>query len=91
MSESIDEKLARYRRLTKSALEKVMVVKGSEGQAEKLLVMARSYYSDAKFFEERGEKLTALAAYSYAHAWIDAGVKLGVLDGQGDDRLFTLP
>ena len=38
-----------------------------------------------------GARLLALPAYSYAHAWLDAGVRAGLLDAQGDDRLFTLP
>ena len=33
----------------------------------------------------------AFGAINYAHAWIDAGVKLRLLDGHGDDELFTLP
>jgi hypothetical protein len=33
----------------------------------------------------------AFGAINYAHAWIDAGVKIGLLDGHGDDVLFTLP
>ncbi|MBS3057208.1 MAG: DUF357 domain-containing protein, partial [Candidatus Diapherotrites archaeon] len=33
----------------------------------------------------------ALAAFSYAHAWLDAGVRAKLLDARGDDNLFTLP
>ena len=32
----------------------------------------------------------AFGAINYAHAWIDAGVKLRLLNGHGDDNLFTL-
>lgn len=35
--------------------------------------------------------IRAFGAINYAHAWIDAGVKLRLLDGHGDDVLFTLP
>ena len=52
--------------------------------------MARNYYSDAGHFGKQGDMLLALAAYSYAHAWLDAGVRAGILDGKGDSRLFTL-
>ncbi|VVC00138.1 Uncharacterised protein [uncultured archaeon] len=89
------EKLANYRALTKKALEKVGFAKGlgekEMADAEKLLEMGRNYFADAQYFEMHGKPLTALAAYSYAHAWIDAGVRLCLLDGKGDDRLFTLP
>ncbi len=93
--EPLDSKLARYRGLTKKALEKAELVsaKGTKGNmmGKMLLQMAENYYSDAQYFEQEGKPLTALAAYSYAHAWLDAGVRLGFLDGKGDDRLFTLP
>lgn len=93
--ENLEEKLAKYRKLTKSALEKVRLIskKGTpeNSMGKKLLEMAQSYFADAQYFESGGLKLTALAAYSYAHAWIDTGVHLGLLDGKGDDRLFVLP
>ena len=93
--EPLGEKLQKYRELTRLALEKVglSTPKGSKenGMGKKLLEMAESYYIDAQYFEQAGKPLTALAAYSYAHAWIDAGVRLGLLDGKGDDRLFVLP
>ena len=91
MSENIDEKLVKYRELTQKALEKVEVIEGNKAQANELLEMAKSYYSDAQHFEKEGKKLTALAAYSYAHAWIDVGVRLRLLDGKDDDQLFVLP
>ncbi|MEK6958312.1 MAG: DUF357 domain-containing protein [archaeon] len=93
--ETLKEKLGKYRELTGKALEKAGLTskKGTKENemGKKLLEMAESYYSDAQFFEKSGMPLTALAAYSYAHAWIDAGVRLGILDGRGDDRLFVLP
>ncbi|HIH09850.1 MAG TPA: DUF357 domain-containing protein [Candidatus Diapherotrites archaeon] len=93
--EDIGKKLPKYRGLTKKALGKVALNKGNspeqDSMAKKLLEMADLYYNDAQYFEGKGMHLTALAAYSYAHAWIDAGVRLGILDGKGDDRLFVLP
>ena len=53
--------------------------------------MAQNYLSDGRHFEQKGEHAVALASYSYAHAWLDAGVRAGFLDGKNDDRLFTLP
>ena len=50
-----------------------------------LLRMADDYASDAKHFME---SVRDLGAINYAHAWIDAH---GLLDGHGDDNLFTLP
>ena len=89
------EKVARYHTITKQALEKIGMKarKGTKEHAIALdfLSMARNYFNDAAHFEKNGELLLALAAYSYAHAWMDAGVRAGILDGKEDDRLFTLP
>jgi len=95
MSRQLQEKVERYRKLTGKALEKVSI-KAEQGskdfqRAEEFLSMAENYFKDAKHFEENGKLEIALAAYSYAHAWLDAGVKAGFLDGKQDDRLFTLP
>jgi len=53
--------------------------------------MADDYTSDAGYFMEKGDYIRAFGAINYAHAWIDAAVKLRLLDGHGDDELFTLP
>ncbi len=95
MAESLQERVSRYRQLTKTALLKVSI-KAEQGsldfeRAKDFLSMAKNYFNDAKHFEEKAQLGLALAAYSYAHAWLDAGVKAGFLDGKQDDRLFTLP
>ncbi len=51
--------------------------------------MARAYLSDARHFHATGDDPRALAAASYAHGWLDAGVRLGILDGGDDDVRFT--
>jgi len=51
--------------------------------------MARSYYDDGKYFLEQGDMVNALACYSYGHAWLDAGVKLGIFRAS-DENLFTI-
>lgn len=95
MPESLKQRAVRYRQLTEAALEKVSVKakKGTKdfARAKDFLSMAQNYFNDAKHFEQKGEFALALAAFSYAHAWLDAGVRAGFLDGKGDDRLFTLP
>jgi len=84
----------KYRALTERALKKVSI-KAKSGsrdfeRAEDFLSMARDYFNDGKHFEQQGDLLLALAAYSYAHAWLDAGVRAGFLDGKRDSKLFTL-
>ena len=42
-------------------------------------------------FMDNGDYVRAFGAINYAHAWIDAAVRIGLMDGHDDDRLFTLP
>tara|TARA_X000001036_G_scaffold431893_1_gene466945 strand:- start:2701 stop:3006 length:306 start_codon:yes stop_codon:yes gene_type:complete len=90
-----EEKLTHYLNLTKMARQKAtpIPVEGSPeaSQLKIMLRMADDYASDAKHFMENGDYVRAFGAINYAHAWIDAGVKLRLLDGHGDDVLFTLP
>ena len=90
-----EEKLNHYIGLTKRARAKATPIheEGTE-QAEQLAIMMRmadDYSSDAQHFMDIGDYVRAFGAINYAHAWIDAGVKLRLLDGHGDDVLFTLP
>lgn len=86
--------LQKYLTLTREAL--ALVRPGPpersflRGAADDFLGMARAYLADAESFQANGDGERALAAVSYAHGWLDAGVRLGVLDGGGDDRRFTL-
>ncbi len=95
MPDSLLRRVARYKSLTDKALEKVSIKQGITEKERKIaadfLSMARNYLQDGKHFEEQGKLDLALAAYSYAHAWLDAGVRAGFLDGKQDNRLFTLP
>lgn len=88
------ELLDKYLRLTTEALARVKPSAPSRsflhGAAQDFLAMARAYLADAQHFQERGDLERALAAVSYAHGWLDAGVRLGVLDGGEDDARFTL-
>ncbi|MBN2067434.1 MAG: DUF357 domain-containing protein [Candidatus Diapherotrites archaeon] len=94
-NEELAERVKRYRKLTEQALKKVSVKGGLSGKEQRIvndfLDMAHNYLSDGKHFEGEGKLELALAAYSYAHAWLDAGVRAGFLDGKQDDRLFALP
>jgi uncharacterized protein len=86
--------LAKYLRLTKEALERVAPAAPERsflrGASDDFLAMARAYLADAEHFSRSGDAERALAAVSYAHGWIDAGVRLGLLNGGEDDQRFTL-
>ena len=89
------ELMERYLALTAEAREKATPLYApdtDEGQRlETMMGMADSYTSDAKWFVENGDLVRAFGAINYAHAWIDCAVKIGLMDGHGDDEMFTLP
>ncbi len=89
------ERVEHYLQLTARARAKATPLVdevSTEGQQLGLMLrMADDYASDARHFLNTGDLIRAFGAINYAHAWIDAGVKIGWLDGHGDDVLFTLP
>ncbi|MFH1664475.1 MAG: diphthine synthase [archaeon] len=88
------EKTKKYFSLTQKALEKIELKKDLNAKdkavALDFLSMAKNYFSDAKHFNEKKDFLNALASLSYAHAWLDAGIRAELFDGKDDDALFTL-
>ena len=88
------EKVEKYLELTTEARGKASPIAESEEDVARLDSMMRmcdDYQADAKHFLEKGDLVRAFGAINYAHAWIDAAVRIGLMDGHGDDRLFTLP
>jgi len=87
------ERLKRYYSLTERALKKVKIkanlAKKEKSFAKDFLDMAQRYFSDAKYFEEKKDLPTALAAVTYAHAWLDAGARIGLFETGGDSELFA--
>ena len=89
-----EEKVKKYISITLQARKKATPNNLSKIDLERLGSMMRmcdDYYSDAKYFLENGDLVRAFGAINYSHAWIDAAVKIGLMDGHGDDVLFTLP
>ncbi|MCD6229579.1 MAG: DUF357 domain-containing protein [Candidatus Diapherotrites archaeon] len=90
----IDKKYRHYLSLTTKALEKskIAVPKNSHlyDAAKNFREMAKCYCDDSQHFFKNNDKLTALCAASYAHAWLDCGARLGLFDVGEDHQLFTL-
>ena len=89
-----EERVKKYISITLQARKKATPNNLSKIDLERLDSMMRmcdDYYSDAKYFLENGDLVRAFGAINYSHAWIDAAVKIGLMDGHGDDVLFTLP
>ena len=88
------EKIEKYLKLTAEARAKATPIAESEedlARLESMMRMCDDYQADAKHFLEKGDLVRAFGAINYAHAWIDAAVRIGLMDGHDDDRLFTLP
>ncbi|UCD92915.1 MAG: DUF357 domain-containing protein, partial [Methanobacteriota archaeon] len=77
-------KVEKYLETTKRGLAEVKIVAPDKSYsykiAEDFLNMAESYYKDATHFFEEGNPVDAFACVNYAHAWLDAGARLGVFE-----------
>ena len=85
------EKLKKYFSITAEALEKVKnspIDEKRKEHAADFLDMCQRYYDDARHFEKKGEWVLAYGALNYAHAWLDAGARLGFFEVH-DNELFT--
>ncbi len=83
----INKKLDKYFAMTEKALS--MITEKNSEQAKDFISMADNYLSDAKHFRKKGDLLTALAAVSYAHAWLDAGARLKLFRVDNSSDLFA--
>ncbi len=89
-----EEILEHYISITRKALDKVRIAAPENSHlypvAHDFLNMAHSYFQDALHFRKIGDYPRALGAVYYAHAWLDAGARLGLFDVGNDHNLFTL-
>ena len=89
-----EERVQKYISITLEARNKATPIKLSNADTKRLdsmMIMCDDYFSDAKYFLENGDLVRAFGAINYSHAWIDAAVRIGFMDGHEDDVLFTLP
>jgi hypothetical protein len=90
----IVEKTDRYERLLSEALEEATIAPPEEtplsDAAAECLEMAESYLEDGRHFRSEDDLVNALAAFSYGHAWLDAGARIGLFDVPTDGHLFTV-
>jgi hypothetical protein len=94
MGADLDEKTDRYEGLLAEALE-AATVRPPEGTpmgeaAAEYREMAESYLEDGRHFRADDDPVNALAAFSYGHAWLDAGARLGLFDVPDGGHLFTV-
>ena len=87
---TLDEKLKKNFDITSKALKKVKIVEKHRKEAEDFLDLAQRYFDDAKYFEKKGDLINAFGAVVYAHAFLDAGARLGFFDVGKDNELFMV-
>ncbi len=93
MPADLAEKTDRYERLLADALAAADPVAPPDtplGEATaELTEMAESYLEDGRHFRAENDPVNALAAFSYGHAWLDAGARIGLLSVP-ESELFTV-
>ena len=94
MPAALEEKTDRYERLLAEALDAATVAPPPETPLAESAVeyeeMARSYLEDGRHFRGENDPVNALAAFSYGHAWLDAGARIGLFTVPPDGDLFTV-
>lgn len=94
MTAKLEPKVERYETLLAEALEAVESVADPDTPlgttASEFREMAESYLADGRHFREQDDPVNALAAFSYGHAWLDAGARLGVFSVPSEGHLFTI-
>jgi hypothetical protein len=94
MAADIEEKTDRYEGLLAEALDAASVAP-PEGTpmhdaALECEEMAASYLEDGRHFRDDDDLVNALASFSYGHAWLDAGARIGLFDVPTEGHLFTV-
>ena len=94
MPADLTEKTDRYERLLADALDVAEVAPAPNTPLHEAAVefqaMASSYLEDGRHFRAEDDPVNALAAFSYGHAWLDAGARIGVFSVPTETELFTV-
>ena len=94
MAADLEEKTDRYEGLLAEALDAAEVAPPEDtpmaAAAAECLEMAQSYLADGRHFRENDDPVNALASFSYGHAWLDAGARIGLFDVPREGHLFTV-
>lgn len=88
------EKTGRYAYLLDTARHSVEIAPeaatASGDFANRVLVIVAAYAGMGNLCHENGDHEEALARFSYAHGWLDAGVTAGLFSITGHHDLFTV-
>ncbi len=90
----IDAKTDKYEQLLAEALDAAEIAAQPDTPLAEAATdcqeMARSYLEDGQHFRENDDVVNALASFSYGHAWLDCGARIGLLDVPTEGHLFTI-
>ncbi|KOX91752.1 hypothetical protein AMS69_16710 [Haloarcula rubripromontorii] len=94
MAADLEEKTDRYEGLLAEALDAASVAPPDGtpmyDAALECEEMASSYLEDGRHFRDDDDLVNALASFSYGHAWLDAGARIGLFDVPTEGHLFTV-
>ena len=94
MGATLAEKTDRYEKLLAEALDEATVSPPDgtplANAATEYHEMAAAYLEDGRHFLEDDDEVNALAAFSYGHAWLDAGARIGLFAVPTEGHLFTI-
>lgn len=94
MPADLAEKTDRYETLLAEALDAATIAPPPEtpmaDAAAECYEMAESYFEDGRHFRRQEDSVNALASFSYGHAWLDAGARIGLFDVPTEGHLFTV-
>lgn len=94
MAAALEEKTNRYEGLLAEALDAAEIAPPvgtpMHDAALECEEMAASYLDDGRHFRADDDLVNALASFSYGHAWLDAGARIGLFDVPTDGHLFTV-
>ncbi|MFB6224216.1 MAG: DUF357 domain-containing protein [Haloarcula sp.] len=94
MAADLEEKTDRYEGLLAEALDAATVAPPAETPMHDAALeceeMASSYLEDGRHFRNDNDLVNALASFSYGHAWLDAGARIGLFDVPTEGHLFTV-
>ncbi|WP_247729331.1 DUF357 domain-containing protein [Halovivax limisalsi] len=94
MTADLAEKTDRYEGLLAEALEAATTAPPADtpmaDAADECREMAASYLEDGRHFRDDGDLVNALASFSYGHAWLDAGARIGLFEVPTEGHLFTV-
>lgn len=94
MAADLAEKTDRYESLLAEALDATTIAPPDDtpmaDAAAECREMAASYLADGRHFRSDDDPVNALAAFSYGHAWLDAGARVGLFAVPNEGHLFTV-